>query len=457
MTPSTGSRSQTSSDLVGKIRRRQSVGWVACFAAALLLLSAYSAGLFFYAILVLIMLWTMGAGLASVSLLRLEVGRELGATQIEVGESVDTKLEIRNAKALPAFWIRWEERIQDSLDVEDPLCGFKTFGPHHVESLSYRVYGTRRGLFQIGPALIEASDPFGLIRRFLVDGETKFVTVLPRRVPIGQGWPLGHRPVHEVATSRSGLEDPCRFLGVRPYQPSDGTRHVHWRATARTGAPQVKRFEPCVLEGVILAVDMGFGADLRAAVSNRSRKSSDSVPEQELAVTAAASVAEFVLLGGQEVGLISNGGDAAELHGRHWKGATFRRVHQALSASGGSVRSSGYRPLEVPPGRGLCQRDKILTALARLVPARGPSLAELLSAELPRFPRSHVLVIVTTNLASDLSELTTRARHSGIDVSIVCVPEPKSGNACPTDLWAANTTYIVRDEPDLQYVGAQQL
>ena len=93
--------------------------------------------------------------------------------------------------------------------------------------LAYRLSGKRRGLYRIGPAVVEASGPFGLVRRFLVDPDVRFLTVFPRTVALGEGWPLGHRPIHEVPRRRSLFEDPSRFLGVRPFQPGDGLRRIH--------------------------------------------------------------------------------------------------------------------------------------------------------------------------------------------------------------------------------------
>lgn len=230
--------------------------WRALAFAILLLLSALSAGLFLYSALSVALLLGFAFVLARSSLLDLEVRRRIGDTTLELGDATDVALRITNRKPLPAPWLFWREQIDAGLDVEGPRAGFETLDAGDHRDLRYRLHTLRRGLFRVGPAVIEASGPFGLARRFQLDAAPTFVTVLPKRDPIGQGWPLGHQPVHQVPRRRSLNEDPARFLGLRAYRPGDSLRRIHWRATARTGSLQVKRFEPAVLAGTLLAIEM---------------------------------------------------------------------------------------------------------------------------------------------------------------------------------------------------------
>ena len=219
-------------------------------------------------------------------------------------------------------------------------------GAKEDAELVYRLHSLRRGLFRVGPAVVEASGPFGLVRRFLVDRDVRFLTVLPKSVGLGGGWPLGHRPIHEVPRRRSLFEDPTRFIGTRDYRPGDPLRRVHWRATARSRTIQVKLYEPAVLEGALVAVEMDAeaypGLDLEAEAGD---------PLVELTVTAAAAVVEFVLAGDQRAGLLANGSDAAERYG-NWTGGSFRRLDEALEEAAVHRRAAVFRPLEVAPAQG---------------------------------------------------------------------------------------------------------
>lgn len=435
------------------LRRRQALRW-GLTAAAIALLSFFSAGFFFYAAVVSLATLGVAALLPAASLLGLEVRRSLGRYEmefseipetLELGESIESRLVLRNRKPLPALWLFWRDEVEPGLDVEGAASGFETLGSEGILRSACVLHTTRRGLFRIGPAVIEASDPFGLVRRFRVDPEVRFITVLPRVVPLGQGQPLGHRPVHEVPRRRSLFEDPSRFLGLRDYQPGDSLRRIHWRATARSGRLQVKVYEPAVLQGVLLAVEMGKAAW---------PEESDST--LELAVTAAASIADLVLGGGQSVALLSNGGDAAERYPADWTGGSFRRLEDALEDLGTRRRISAFRPVELAPGRGRRQREQLGSALARLALAPGLSLPELLDSELPRLPRSLVVLVITPSLGGGLGAVLSGLRRSGFESGVVWIQKPGQ-NESAADLPPSVPIYPVRDDSDLENLGVAAL
>ena len=439
---------------VATLRRRQALRWGLVVGLIALLVSLFSAGFFLYAAVVAAAVLALAALLPAASLARVEVRRSLRAAEIELGDSVESRLVFHNRKSFPALWLFWREAVDPGLDAEGLTCGFQTLEGEQTIHTVCILHSTRRGLFRVGPMVVEASDPFGLVRRFRVDSEVRFLTVVPRAVPIGQGWPLGHRPIHEVPRRRSPFEDPARFLGVRDYRHGDSLRRIHWRATARSGVLQVKLFEPAVLEGVLLAVEMGRHAYLRKAKDEEEL----SDPAVELAVTAAASVAEFVLAAGQSAGLLSNGGDAAESFPADWQGGSFRRYEDALEDANARRLIAAYRPLEVPPGRGVWQRDHLRTALARLTLAPGLTLPELLLAEAPRLPRSHVVMVVTPDLGAATGAALGALKRSGFDVGVIWIQRggAESG-AIAAGLPEGVPVYSIGSEADLEQLGAQAL
>lgn len=435
---------------VRSLRRRQALFWSLAILFVALLLSLFSAGFFLYAAVVTAAVLGLGAFLPAVSLLGLEVRRSLGAESIEIGETVESRLVLHNRKGIPAFWIFWRDAIEPGLKPEGITRGFQTLTSEETMHSSCVLHGVRRGLYRVGPAVIETSDPLGLVRRFRVDPEVRFVTVLPRTVEIGQGWPLGHRPIHEVPRRRSLFEDPARFLGVRDYRAGDSMRRIHWRATARSGRLQVKLFEPTVLEGVLLAVEMGKAAFPLAP------DETGVDPAVELAVTAAASLAEYVLAHGQAVGLISNGGDAADRYPADWKGGSFRRLEDAVQETEARRRMPAYRPVEVEAGKGRWQHERLRTALARLTLSPGLTLAELLVAEARRLPRSLVVLVVTPDLGFRVGEALAGLRRSGFEVGVVWIQNAGVGPVA-TSLLQGVPVYPVMAEADLERLGVQSL
>lgn len=439
-------------------RRDLILHWGLAAAGILFLLSLFSAGFFLYAALVVGGLLAAAVAVASLSRAGIAVQRRLDRAEIELGEAVDASVSLRNGKGLPAPWIFWRDQIDPGLDVEGETCAFETLPARGESLLTYRLHSTRRGLFRVGPAVVEASGPFGLVRRFQVDSAVRFITVYPRTVPLGEGWPLGHRPIHQVPRRRSLFEDPSRFLGVRPFRPGDGLRRIHWRATARTGELQVKVFEPAVLAGALLAVEMGTAAYPRL---QEDPETGD--PLVEAVITAAASLADFILAGGQQAALLSNGADAAERYPDDWSGGTFRRLDdlsRALAAGETRRKITGHRPVEVERGRGAWQRERLRAALARLTPAASIPLAELLTLEIPRLPRSLVVMVVTPEASPALGAALDSLRRSGIEAGVVWVrpDEPLSwGDAPASGLPEGVPVWAVHGDADLEHLGSARL
>jgi uncharacterized protein (DUF58 family) len=418
----------------------------------LALLSFFTEGFFLYVALVVGGLYALGTLVATVGLIGLVVERTLDQNEIELGEVVGATLVLHNKKDLPVWWLLWRDQVAEGLDLEGAASGFRNLGSGELRELSYKLHSTRRGLFRVGPVLVESSGPFGLARRFRVDPEALFVTVLPKRVPIGQGWPLGHHPIHQVPKRRSLFEDPTRFLGIRDYRHGDELRRVHWRATARSGKLQVKVFEPAVLSGALIAVEMSTSAypgyDSAAPGGDR---------RVELAITAAASLVEFVLSGDQRVALIANGNDAAEAYPDDWSGGSFRRLDEAIEETGGQRRITAFRPLEVEAAKGARQREQLLTVLARLMPAPGPSLPEMLHIELPRLPRSLVLIVVTPTIDELLAATLESLGRSGFEIAVVWVGAAAGDAAGAAVLPESVPIYAIASEDDLDQLGGQRL
>ena len=129
-----------------------------------------------------------------------------------------------------------------------------------------------------------------------------YLLVYPEVVAL-EGYDVAsRRPIGEVRMTYRLFEDPTRIAGVRQYAAGDPLNRVHWRATARTGMLHSKVYEPSTVSGATLVLDFHQQSHDPAHEPFRS----------ELAVTAAASIANAVYMMQQQVGLVTNGRDAAD-------------------------------------------------------------------------------------------------------------------------------------------------
>lgn len=112
------------------------------------------------------------------------------------------------------------------------------------------------------------------------------------------------------------------FAGLRAYQRGDDVRHMAWRATARTGRPQVREFHAETDRPVLLCVDVG--TSMRFAT----RGAFKSV----VAARAAALLGWDAVRRGDRVGgLVCNGGLQRTLHPAARRSGLLQLLH-ALAA-----------------------------------------------------------------------------------------------------------------------------
>jgi uncharacterized protein (DUF58 family) len=233
------------------------------------------------------------------------------------------------------------------------LCKLR---PRGKITLHYQLKLQMRGYYQIGPVVLESGDLFGLHRRYLAVTEPHYLLVYPKVVPL-LGFDLAsRRPVGEIRLMHRLYEDPTRIAGVREYQQGDPLNRVHWRATARTGTLQCKTYEPSTIAGATVVLDFHQAGYPVRGEPVRS----------ELAVTAAASLANAVYETGQQVGLVSNGRDAADrIRVEGWD-QDYRTRQAALKAPAMLDQSTRLQPQVIETRRGVEQFQRIREALARV-------------------------------------------------------------------------------------------
>ena len=200
---------------------------------------------------------------------RVEYSRALAATRAVAGDSLPLDVTIWNRKPLPLPWVAAEDLMTDGLTVRErpqldrdnevlgrrilinawSLAWYERVVRHfHLDDL-------RRGVYEFGPVRIRVRDILG---RDAVDAEVETpatLVVSPATLPVRRA---GHEasPIGERRARRSLFVDPSLYGGVRPFQPGDSLRRVHWRASARLGMPVSRRYEPARGREVVVTLDV---------------------------------------------------------------------------------------------------------------------------------------------------------------------------------------------------------
>jgi uncharacterized repeat protein (TIGR01451 family) len=391
------------------------VGAALLLAAALVLES----GLLAYAMYVLLALLVVSRLLARSWTENLTAARECNRFTAEVGETVAVVVTVHNAGALPVPWVLLEDvlparalsAIHPRLAVKGKRLQIAMVGSRGQKQLRYRLEFKTRGYYQVGPLVLESGDLFGLHRRYRVGTAPHFVLVYPRVVPV-PGYDLAsRRPVGEIRLTHRLYEDPTRIAGVRAYERGDPLNRVHWRATARTGLLHSKVYEPSTIAGATVLLDFH-----RAGYPERGEPF-----RSELAVTAAASLAHAVYQMGQQVGLVTNGRDAADRIRQEGWAHDYRTRAEAQRGAAMSEESDRLRPVVVETRRGVEQFQRIREALARVELTDGLTLPQLVVETAGRLPRDATVVAVLGAVSAEAALALGNLRRRGHAVTAVLI------------------------------------
>lgn len=198
----------------------------------------------------LILLPISGAIFVRFRPMNLAVARQFSPSIVSSGQPSAVRLEVQNLSGYRSpvgHWCdAWPWRPFGTMPVDfDALAarGIHYRASGSAAELRYDVYPTRRGLFEIGPLLIDFTDPFGLVdaSATMVGTDTLVVTPCTVRLPDGAVTIAADEGPTRLRRRRSsGGEDD---LMTREYREGDAMRRVHWRASAHHGELMVRQEE----------------------------------------------------------------------------------------------------------------------------------------------------------------------------------------------------------------------
>jgi uncharacterized protein (DUF58 family) len=212
------------------------------------------------------LVWLLRSAWTRFGFRRLTYERHLAATRAAVGEEIGLELVVRNRKLLPLPWLQIEDLLSADATVasrrleasELPGMGILrttwTLSWFQRVTRRMRITADRRGIYDFRGIRLRVADLFG--QDVVVDERPLPLRyrVVPRSIPVRAVTPMSQLP-GSARAPRGLYEEPTLFAGVRPYQPGDPPRRVHWKATARLGIPVSRRYDPGQERELLIALD----------------------------------------------------------------------------------------------------------------------------------------------------------------------------------------------------------
>jgi uncharacterized protein (DUF58 family) len=425
--------------------------WKWLIAAIVILVAALiiESGLLAYAMYVLLGVMLLSRLMARDWIGRVTAAREPVVHEAEVGDEVPVEVIVKNNGKAPVPWMLLEDLLPTSaiqqrpprLEVNGKRLRIGTLWGGGEMKLKYKIVCKYRGFYQVGPLLMESGDLFGLHRRHRVETEPAYFIVYPRVIEVSGYDIASRRPIGDVRLTHRLYEDPTRIAGVRQYQAGDPLNRVHWRATARTGVLHSKIYDPTTMAGATILLDFHLESYPKRGEPQRS----------ELAVTAAASIANAVSVLGQQVGLATNGRDTADRLRQKRKGSlAFDTRMGARSEVEEIAANERLRPMQVETRRGVEQFQRIREMLARVELTDGTPFGNFVIEVTPRLPRDASVIAILGQVSIETAVALATLQRQGFAVSVVLV------SLEPNQLETAYGRLMAENVRDIRHLPSEQ-
>ncbi len=311
------------------LRRTQRIGltvrgWATLVAGVGCLIAAFTFGR--YELLVAgsfaLLLALGGLLLARLRRPKLDVVRLFSPPVVSAGAIATVTLRVRNSGTVTTPSVLWNDAIPWHEQQAPNALGPVPIRPASARTvtLGYELHPHRRGLYPIGPLVVEFGDPFGMARASTACGDVDRLTVVPPISALPEGGPVlidGDGAAQLVQRRAVGNDDD---LTTREYRSGDALRRVHWRASARHGDLMVRQEEHRSHPDARIVIDTRLGGYPDAAPDHENWPPTPASDSFEWGVRMLASLAVHLDESGFRVHVVESGAAQVTPVGERWEG-----------------------------------------------------------------------------------------------------------------------------------------
>ena len=329
------------------------------------------------------------------SLINIDVNRFSRRKILEIGNTFDERLEIKNNSKLLKYWIEIIDRSELLGKINSRVI--TGLGANKVSIFLSTVVLNKRGYFPLGPTELISGDPFGLFTTSRTFQTKNHLLVYPK---ISKLYKLPLLPADMAGSASLMLQTTHptpQAAGIREYSPGDPLSRVHWPTTVRRDKLMVKEFDEDSQSSVWLLLDAQKGKYIRVKqeivsaydrnyVSVRKTKEF-TLPQDsfEYAVSITGSIAKYFLEKNLTVG----------------------------------IACSGEKVSVLPPEKGHRQLNKILESLATARDVGTTTLAHLVEKQSKNISKGSAIILITAAKGKTHDTLVEILRRKGFHILVV--------------------------------------
>ena len=270
-----------------------------------------------------------------------------------------------------------------------------------------------RGMNQVGPLLIDGSDPLGFSRHHRRIGLPTRMLIYPRVVPVNDTVADGARLGNDKGDLSPQPQGISSVALLREYTSGDPFSRIHWPTTARMGTLMTADREDDGTENAVwVALDLDGGVQAGSGYEST----------EEYGITLAASLAVAFLDADVPVGLFARGASR----------------------------------IEFLPERGAQQRERILETLALARATGRMPVGRLLTDLRERAAIGTHLFVVTPSVVQSAVAALDSFTGTGADVTLLALDGPSFSErgrlGAPNRSWEQSAGVLVRRGDDLSDV-----
>lgn len=314
------------------------------------------------------------------NLFRLDMRMQNKSYVVQVGDMLKGYVHVRNNSPLPTGWVEIVQMSNMPGNVSGIATTIAAWGQKWLET---HTFCHVRGVYTIGALMARTSDPLGLFRVQVIQGNPIKVVVQPPVVALPYfRLPVAERSGEETVRHRSQTRTP-HVSTIREYIHGDSLSQIHWLSTAKSGQLMSKEF------------DSGGGGDVWIVLDleRKIHRSQGTERTDEYAVAIATSLAHLVLTEEHSVGLIAYGD------------------HEYL----------------LPLKGGTKQMSRVLETLTLSKTEGDNTLSEVLMKNAGQFGRSASLLVVTSSTATEWISVLRDLSYRGLSIVVVLVDPTSFG------------------------------